>query len=735
MLVPGVFVIVAAAFSSPGQAAEASFLRNYVETRGFTLGRPVRVKPTPDGKSVLFLRAEPRNPRLSLYEFDVSTGGTKQLLTPEAVLKGTEERISPEEKARRERMRVSAGGFTSYELSEDGKLILLSLSGKLYVYQRPTGAVRQLATGEGTLLDPKLSPDGKKVAYVLDYDVYVYDLETNKERAVTAGGTEVKTNGLAEFVAQEEMGRFTGYWWSPDSTKIAYEEADHTGVEIWYISDPARPSDPPRKQYYPRPGKKNVAVRVAIAPITGGDPVWIEWDRSRHEYLAAVEWDRQGPLTIQVQDRKQQQLVLLRVDAATGRTTTLLVERDAVFLNLQPGMPRWVSRGERFIWCSEARGKPTLQLHDSDGKMLSKLDSGGNDSFKSLASVDDDKGVLYAVTSESPQKSALRRIPITGGSSRSAQLMAERSGHLSASFSKDHDVFTITDGPGDRMPETRLYRNEPTPGAAVAVLPSVAVEPPWNPVVHIEKLGGKDGFYTSIVRPRDFESNRKYPVIVEVYGGPHGLQVVPSMGKWLLTQWLADQGFVVVSIDNRGTPGRGREWERAIYGKLGAVPLEDQVRGLQLLGKKYPEMDMKRVGIYGWSFGGYMSALAVLARPDVFQAAVAGAPVTDWEDYDTHYTERYMGLLPENRQAYDDASLLPLASKLERPLLLIHGTVDDNVYFRHTLRLADALFRAGREFDLLPLPSFTHMVADPNVQERLRARIAGHFQKHLGKPE
>jgi dipeptidyl-peptidase-4 len=206
------------------------------------------------------------------------------------------------------------------------------------------------------------------------------------------------------------------------------------------------------------------------------------------------------------------------------------------------------------------------------------------------------------------------------------------------------------------------------------------------------------------------------------------------MRDWLLPQWLADQGFIVVAVDNRGTPNRGRDFERAIYKKFGSVPLEDQVTALQALGKKYPELDLERVGIYGWSFGGYMSALAVLKRPDVYKAAVAGAPVTDWLDYDTHYTERYLGLPQDNPEAYKEASLLTYAPDLKRPLLLIHGTADDNVYFRHSLKLANALFRAGKDFEILPLPGLTHMVPDPVVMERLYQRIAGHFQKHLGQP-
>jgi dipeptidyl-peptidase-4 len=264
----------------------------------------------------------------------------------------------------------------------------------------------------------------------------------------------------------------------------------------------------------------------------------------------------------------------------------------------------------------------------------------------------------------------------------------------------------------------------------VGELPAVAEKPAMTPKVEFIEAAG---YHAAIVRPQNFDKAKKYPVIVYVYGGPGHQVVVRSMRSWLLPQWLADQGFIVVSIDNRGTPNRGRDFERAVYQKFGSVPLDDQVAGLQALGKKYPELDMDRVGIYGWSFGGYMSALAVLKRPDVYKAAVAGAPVTDWEDYDTHYTERYLGLPQDNPNAYKEASLLTYAANLKRPLLLIHGTADDNVYFRHSLRLADALFRNGREFELVPLSGLTHMVPEPVVMENLYLRIARHFQKHLAR--
>ena len=266
--------------------------------------------------------------------------------------------------------------------------------------------------------------------------------------------------------------------------------------------------------------------------------------------------------------------------------------------------------------------------------------------------------------------------------------------------------------------------------SVIGNLPSIAIEPSFKPSVTIEKVGD---YFTAIVKPKNFDPAKKYPVIVDVYGGPRHLHVVQAMKNWLIPQWLADQGFIVVAIDNRGTPGRGHEWERAIYQRFGTVPLEDQVKGLQALAAKHPQMDLSRVGIVGWSFGGYMAANAVLRRPDVFHAAVAGAPVTDWEDYDTHYTERYLGVLPESRKAYDEASLIPLAKDLKQPLLLIHGTADDNVYYRHTLKLSDAIFRAGKTCEVLPLPGVTHMyTADPQVAERMWERTVRFFKRELG---
>ncbi|MDB5306778.1 MAG: ptpA 1 [Gemmataceae bacterium] len=735
-------VVAPAADPAPrGPVLDTSFLKQYAETRGFTLGRPQKPKIAPDGKTVLFLRAEAKTPKLKLYEFDVGTGQTRELLSPESLLKGADENLTPEEKARRERQRVTVGGFADFYLNPAGSHVLVKLSNTLYVLDRAAGKARELkAGGDGAIVDPKWSPDGKQIGYVRGFDVYVYDLAADKETAVTTGGTQVKTHGLAEFVAQEEMSRFSGFWWSPDSKSIAYEEADHTGVEQWFVADPLRPDVAPNPQYYPRPGKKNVAVKLGVKPVAGGDTVWVEWDTKESEYLAAVRWEDFGPLTVQVQDRKQHHLVLLHVDPKTGKTRPLAEEKDPAWVNLSQDVPRFNGALGGFVWLGAGPdGEPEVQLRDwESGKPRDVLVPSDRKPQDVLA-VYSSRFETFIVYTGSPDptrklvyRHQMRSLNVNPDSDKD-DLLSPDLGQHAAAFGKYGGPYALTSTTLKAMPRTTVFTRE---GVKAGELPSVAAEPPFTPDVSLPKVGDGDGYFAAVVRPKNFDPKKKYPVIVDVYGGPKHLHVAQAMRNWLVPQWLADQGFVVVAVDNRGTPGRTREWERAVYQKFGTVPLDGQVKGVKALCDKFPELDRDRVGIVGWSFGGYMAANGVLRRPDVFKAAVAGAPVTDWEDYDTHYTERYMGLLPESKAAYDEASLIPLAGKLERPLMLVHGTADDNVYYRHTLKLSDALFRAGRDVEVLALPGITHMYSvDPVVMERLWAKTATFFKKNLGEPK
>jgi len=748
ILALGVVLLAAFAHAAdpvPGKPLDTTFLKQYAETRGFMLGRPQKPKIAPDGKAVLFLRADPKTPKLKLFEFDVASGQTKELLSPETLLKGAEENLSPEEKARRERQRVSVGGFTDYHLDRDGNRVLVVLGGKLYVFDRATAKPTELKTGAGAIVDPKWSPDGKKVAYVRGFDVYVYDLATEKESAVTTGGTLLRTHGLAEFVAQEEMGRFSGYWWSPDGKHIAYEEADHTGVETWYVADPLKPDQKPSEQFYPRPGKKNVAVKLGIIPAEGGETKWVEWDHEKFEYLARVAWAEKAGLMLVLQSRDQRTMKFTTADPATGQvtgggSTFHPAGMPGGWYNLPPD-PKPLADGETFLMHRPQMESysTTGPTHRPYGAETWRFPDRGGLHMQGVAAVDEVVGfdetsrrVVFSSRTDPTQQHIFCREPKDEDESGVGTQVTTAPGLHTAVVSKDTKLGVFTSTTLSTMPVSKVIVAE-AKGREFGTLPSLAPEPPFQPNVKIEKVGD---FWTAIVRPRNFDPKKKYPVIVDVYGGPKHLHIVQAMRNWLVPQWLADQGFIVVAIENRGTPGRGREWERAIYQKFGTVPIEDQVKGLELLCDKFPELDKDRVGIVGWSFGGYMAASGVLRKPDVFKAAVAGAPVTDWEDYDTHYTERYMGLLPESKAAYDAASLLPLAKDLKRPLMLVHGTADDNVYYRHTLKLSDALFRAGKDFEALALPGVTHMYsADPTVMERLWAKTAGFFKTHLGEPK
>lgn len=698
-------------------ADEPSFLQTYAQTRGFLLGRPQKPKFTPDAGAVLFLRSEPKKRVQSLFEYDLKTKETREIASPQAILGGKDEKLTPEEKARRERQRIQTSGFADFWLDGTGRRVLLPLAGKLYLLERATGKVTPLKVG-GAVTDPQWSPDFRSVAYVRNHDLYVLDVKTNREKALTKGGSDSVTHGEAEFVAQEEMRRHHGFWWSPDSRWLAYEEADMRGVETWYLADPFKPGSAPGPQRYPRPGEANAKVRLGVIPAAGGPTTWVRWGQP-YEYLAAVRWDKKGPLTIQLQDRKQQLLSLLKVDPATGKLTKLLDQRDPRWVNLRQDGPVWVDK-TRFLMPLEQDGWEDIVLVGPGGERKTVVPPGGRKGEKYEVSelLGYTDGTIHCRIEETPGSGRLLNVGLEGTPTITEQGVTE------AAWTKGKAV--ITTHTLDHLPVTSVD------GQA---LPSVALEPDTR--LNLETVPLNDQGWTAIVvKPANFQENSRYPVILDVYGGPRHLHAVPARRNWLVAQWLANQGFVVVAVDNRGTPGRGLEWEKAVYGKFGSVPLEDQVKGLQELGRRLPFLDLNRVGIVGWSFGGYLSAQAVLARPDIFKAAVAGAPVTDWHDYDTHYTERYMGVPPAAEDDYDAASLLPLAPQLSRPLLLVHGTADDNVYYRHSLRLADALLRADKSFELLPLPGITHSyTSDALITERLWKNVAAFFQRHLKASE
>jgi dipeptidyl-peptidase-4 len=704
---------------------DPEFLQQYAATNRFTLGQPAAIHVTRRGEAVLFLRSGPRSFVRDLYELDVATGKERRLASAEQILGGAEEQLTAEELARRERMRSAARGIASFSVSRDGRLVLVPLSSSLYVLDRASGKSVELASAGGTPIDPQFSPDGSLVSCVRDGDVYLIDLASGAQRRLTQGATATLTHGLAEFVAQEEMSRMSGYWWSADSRYLAYQETDTSDVEEWHIADPARPERAAQPWRYPRAGANNARVRLGVIPAAGGRTTWIDWDRERYPYLAMVTWEENAPLSILVQNRQQTEQLLLAADPATGKTRELLKETDAAWIDLDHNMPHWLTSGEGFLWSSQRSGAWQLELRSRDGRLIASL-TPPELGYRQLVGVNEGAGMAYVSASEDPRASHLYRVSLKPGLTT-----PERMNQHGAVFADDGRASVrITHLPDGEI-EHAVYRDD---GTSAGKLTSVAERLPLVPNVEYAAVGEEPVLHAALIRPRGFEASQRYPVIVHIYGGPTAQMVSLERRRYLLDQWIADHGFVVVAIDGRGTPARGRAWERAIKGNFIELPLEDQVRGLAALGKKYPELDLARVGIFGWSFGGYASAMAVMQRPDVFHVGVAGAPVVDWADYDTHYTERYLGLPAENPEGYQASSVLTYVSQLRRPLLIVHGTADDNVYFLHSMKLCDALFRAGKPYDFLPLAGFTHMVPDPLITQRLYGRIMDYFVEHLRAP-
>lgn len=719
------FLLLGRPVRAADESANLKYFRDLAETRSYSLGRPVSPQPTPDGTAVIFLRGGPRDRVLRLYEFDLATGRERELITPAQLLGGAEETLSAEEKARRERTRNSLRGFTEFDLSPDGSRVLVTLSGKLYVVNR-TGREVTALPGENWIA-PRFSPDGAFVAAAHGGELHVIDLATGTARALTAGASATLTHGQADFIAQEEMDRFEGFWWSPDSRWLAYQETDESPVESRYIADPLFPGTPPQKFAYPRAGTANARVRLGIISREGGPTRWVAWEAEKFPYLARAIWRESGaPLTILVQDRRQQDQRLLAVDSTSGATRELLRETDPAWLNLPAvSLPRWLKGAEQFIWATERRGFWQLEQRDANGALvreLTPLDLG----YRSLLHVDEATGYFYVSGSADPTETHLWKFPLAGGPGR--QLTTARGQHA-ARLSKDGRVlvhtFNLLDGTG----ATHVLAAD---GAKLAELPSVAEKPTAIPRIELTRTTGERSYHAALVRPREFQSGKKYPVILFAYGGPQTTIVTASASAYFIDQWRADQGYVVARLDGRGTTLRGRDWQRQMRGNFIDLLLQDQIEGLQALGRKYPEMDLTRVGVTGWSFGGYFSAMATIRRPDIFKAGVAGAPVITWENYDTYYTERYLGLPQDNPAGYRASSVLTYASQLARPLLLIHGLTDDNVYTQHTLQLVDALFMAGKTYEFMPLLG-THMAgsSDPVVQLRQQQRIIEFFNREL----
>jgi dipeptidyl-peptidase 4 len=689
-----------------GVTAELSFPRQHARTQRFTLGVPRAFTVAPDGSRVLFLRsASGTDRRTGLWSLDVASGRCGPLFDPFA----DNEELSAQERARRERSREQAAGVVGYATDAKLTVAAFALSGRVHVTDLITGANNDLDT-PGPVIDPRPDPTGTRVAYAAGGALRVVGVDGTDDRALAEpDGAEV-TWGLAEFIAAEEMGRSRGFWWSPDGERLLAARVDNSPVRRWHIADPANPGAVPAEVAYPAAGTDNAVVTVSVLGLDG-TKVDVAWDNVAYPYLAAAHWSRGGAPLLYVQSRDQRSNRVLAVDPDTGATTVLAKEDDEHWVEIMPGVPAWTPDG-RLVRIVARGGAFRLAVGDD-------LRTGPELQVRSVTSVTSED-VLVRASAEDPTQVHVYRVTADGA----RRLTTEDGMHA---FSRGGDVTVRVAVDLDHFgPTTKVFKGD----TEVTEIASLAETPSLTPNLTMLTVGER-GLRAALLLPTGY-TDGPLPVLLDPYGGPHSQRVVASRNAYVASQWLADQGFAVLVVDGRGTPGRGPGWERAIHFDFAGATLEDQVDALHAVAEQYPRLDLSRVAIRGWSYGGYLSALAVLRRPDVFHAAIAGAPVTDWRLYDTHYTERYLGHPGERPEVYDANSLIEDASKLSGDLMIIHGLADDNVVAAHTLRLSSALLAAGRRHTVLPLSGVTHMTPQEQVAENLLLLQVDFLKRSLG---
>ncbi|HEX9041223.1 MAG TPA: prolyl oligopeptidase family serine peptidase [Trebonia sp.] len=696
-----------------------SFPRQQARTRRFTLGVPRAFKVSPDGQRVVFLRSMTgSDPVTCLWELNLVSGGERLVADPRT-LGADDENLPQEERARRERVRETAAGIVAFSTDRDVTIAVFALSGQVFTVPLgvPAPAARLVAT-KTPALDPQVHPLGRLVAYVHEGALRVANLETGEDHLVAQ--EDGVTFGLAEFVAAEEMGRTRGYWWPPARSGLLIARVDESPVQRWHIADPANPGRKPAEVAYPAAGTPNADVSLVLATRTGPDPVEltpVPWDRARFPYLVTAAWGKDLLIVVQSRDQKTMRLF----DGLTGET--LRQDSDPRWTDIIGGVPAQLDDGS-VVWTEiseDTRRLVVAQPGELAGavpvtppglQVRQVLGTDGND-------------VLFQASTE-PTEAGVWRYGPDG-----LREVATGPG-----------VHTATAGGGTTvlssrtMGSARLEVSVRAGGDAVATIASLAEEPNLPaPAPHFLDAG-PDRVRTAILFPSWHERGKPLPVLMDPYGGPAAQRVLKTASIFHASQWFAEHGFAVIVADGRGTPGRSPSWDRTIAGDFATAALADQVTALEAAAERFADLDTSRVAMRGWSHGGYMSALAVLRRPDVFHAGIAGAPVTDWRLYDTHYTERYLGDPAASPAAYAVSSVIDDPERAVRtqvrPLLIIHGLADDNVFVAHSLRLSSALLAAGYPHQVLPLSGITHMTSQETVAENMLLLQVAFLKEALG---
>jgi dipeptidyl-peptidase-4 len=694
---------------------------------------PMELQISPDGSRVTFLRAKADDQNtFDLWEYNVKAGSTRLLVDSKRLAPGAEQ-LTDVEKARRERAR-SAGrhGIVEYGWAPDGKALLVPLNGKLYLYSVAGSALRELDTG-GAAIDPQISPKGRYVSWLRDQNLWVFDLRDGKTRQLTRDGGGSVHNGEAEFVAQEEMSRFHGYWWAPDDSAVAFERYDESGVALVRRFEVYADRAEVVEQRYPGAGTPNVRVKLGIVAPTEGEARWVDLGADPDIYLTRVDWVPDSRrLTYQLMQRSQQRLDLNLVDVASLQQRTLLTETSKTWIDLHDDL-RFLQHGDAFVWGSDRSGYHHLYLYTLDGRLQHTI-SAGDWNVDGLLALDERAGIVYVDSNRdfAPDRQ-LYALRLDGSGADAPRRISAGDGVHSVEFGRQTRIYIDSYSNPSTPPQVSVHAAD---GRFLAWIEENRLDekhPYWP--YHASHLASEFGtlkaadgqtLYYRLTKPANFDPAQRYPVFDNYYGGPHGQTAVRAWGSLLFDQYMAQHGYVVFHLDNRGMARRGRRFSDPIYRQLGKVEVEDQVAGIRWL-KSQPWIDPERIGVFGWSYGGYMTTMLLAKASDEIAAGVAVAPVTDWSLYDTFYTERYLDTPQHNADGYLLSSPLHWADGVKKPLLLMHGMADDNVLFTNSTQLMAALQQHGTHFDLMTYPGGKHGLSTPEMKKHAYHEIADFF--------
>jgi dipeptidyl-peptidase-4 len=713
--------------------AESLSIERIHQSPSLSGSAPINIQISPDGQRVTFLRGKAANyNRYDLWEYHIPTGKTQILFDSDDLHTGTEI-LSDEERARRERMRVYGSGIITYDWSNDSSALLFPLAGDVYYFKIGDKKAKRLLETDAFETDIKFSPKGNFISYIRKQNLYVMDVETGKEQAVTTkGGGDIKY-GMAEFVAQEEMSRMTGYWWSKDEKHIAFTKVDEGPVDDIVRSEIYADSISTIEQKYPKAGTNNVHIELAIANLDNGQVRWVDLGDNKDIYLARAKWMNESTLTYQTQSRDQQILNLNAININNGKQKILLQESSNTWLNLNFDL-HFLSDNKHFVWASERDGFKHVYLYRNNGELIRQITK-GDWVVERINAIDETKGLIYFQgRKDTPLESHVYSVALDGSD---ITRLSKADQFHSATFSSDASVYVDSHSTANTPVQVSLHGAD---GSMITWLDENKVDqnhPLYNFIDDwvkpefgsIKAQDGSDLQYR-LYKPKELKG--KHPVIVYLYGGPHAQMVTNSWGgnRGLLMQYWVNKGYVVFTLDNRGSYNRGKAFEDPIFKKMGFVEVDDQITGVTFL-RTLDYVDPQRIGVHGHSYGGYMTLMAMFKAGDYFAAGVAGAPVTDWRLYDTHYTERYMGNPKTDDQAYTDSSVFPYAKNLKGDLLIYHGMADDNVLFTHSTMLYKHLQDLALPFEVMDYPGKKHSIRGKNTGIHLYKTITNFFDKHL----